>query len=354
MNSSKVEFRDNCIDLIRLIAAIVVMFSHSLRWFGVEKPVWGLFFTDGSVGVISFNVLSGFLIFASWERCKNSFGSVTSQIKKYVCNRCFRIYPALFFSCILICIFDFLVKNEELIINAKTPLNIFMYCVAAIHTEPIEGGYSNGVLWTLFNEIILYCVIPVFYNLLRKLNKTQFIVLILVCWVLNWADHFIINISQTKHIFEILGGGMFPIIMYEYLIGIFVYCFKEDIIPFLRDKKFLAVSIAIWSVWYYIYNYTGLFSRFGEMHNPIFGITLPWIVLGIAYRFKIKLKFDISYGIYLFHMPVVWVMIDITSRSNIFLPFVWMIVIMIAGLSCVFIEQPFMRLKTKIISNVIK
>ena len=87
MNSSKVEFRDNCIDLIRLIAAIVVMFSHSLRWFGVEKPVWGLFFTDGSVGVISFNVLSGFLIFASWERCKNSFGSVTSQIKKYVCNK---------------------------------------------------------------------------------------------------------------------------------------------------------------------------------------------------------------------------------------------------------------------------
>lgn len=174
MNSSKVEFRDNCIDLIRLIAAIVVMFSHSLRWFGVEKPVWGLYFTDGSVGVIAFNVLSGFLIFASWERSKNSSGTVSAGIKKYVLNRCFRIYPALIASCILICIFDFAMKNSDLIINTKTPLEILMYCVVAIHSEPVKGGYSNGVLWTLFNEIILYCIIPIFYNYLRKLKKSSF------------------------------------------------------------------------------------------------------------------------------------------------------------------------------------
>lgn len=145
---------------------------------------------------------------------------------------------------------------------------------------------------------------------------------------------------------------MFPLIMYEYLIGIFVYCFKEDIIPFLRGTKFLVVSIVLWSVWYYIYNFTGLIPQFGEMHNPIFGITLPWIVLGIAYRFKVKLKYDISYGIYLFHMPVVWVMIDITNQNGLFLPVVWLMVTTIAGISCVLIEQPFMRLKTKIISNI--
>lgn len=40
MTYKKLVFKDNCIDFIRLIAAMIVMFSHSFRWFGVDKPIW--------------------------------------------------------------------------------------------------------------------------------------------------------------------------------------------------------------------------------------------------------------------------------------------------------------------------
>ena len=188
------EFKENCIDLIRLVAAITVMLSHSFRWFEVEKPIWLLCFTDGSVGVIAFNALSGFLIFASWERCRHCEQTNKLAIKKYAINRALRIYPALIASCILICVFDFAVRFHGLVFNAKTPLNIFLYCTIAHNSEPILGGYSNGVLWTLFNEIILYCLIPVFYNLLMKLSKRQFLSFIFLCWVFNVFDFAILKI----------------------------------------------------------------------------------------------------------------------------------------------------------------
>ena len=63
MTYKKLVFKDNCIDFIRLIAAMIVMFSHSFRWFGVDKPIWGLYFTDGSVGVISLMSYLDFLSF---------------------------------------------------------------------------------------------------------------------------------------------------------------------------------------------------------------------------------------------------------------------------------------------------
>ena len=347
MTYKKLVFKDNCIDFIRLIAAMIVMFSHSFRWFGVDKPIWGLYFTDGSVGVITFNVLSGFLIFSSWERFRNSETCIKKRIKKYAISRIFRIYPALIVSCILICILDIIVRRQNLIINMKTPLKIILYCVAAFQSEPIKGGYSNGVLWTLFNEIILYCLIPIFYPLLRALKKWQFGILIFACWGVNLADHFIINIPKTKYIFEILGGGgAFPIIMYEYLIGIFIFCFMDDIIPILRNSTFLITSIILWSIYYYVYSYTGILPQFGETHHAVFGITLPWIVMGIAYKFNIRFKYDISYGIYLYHMPIIQLLIDFTQKNSSCLPIVWILVILLSSISCIFIERPFIKLKS--------
>ena len=143
------------------------------------------------------------------------------------------------------------------------------------------------------------------------------------------------------------GGGAFPILMYEYLIGIFVYRFRDDVLPIISSKPFVYLGTIIWLIWYIVYNYSGLIVPFGEMHNPFFGITLPWIVLGIAYSCNIKLKHDVSYGIYLYHMPIVLVMIDITNKNSAFLPMVWLAVVAVASVSCVFIEKPFMELKRK-------
>ena len=120
----------------------------------------------------------------------------------------------------------------------------------------------------------------------------------------------------------------------------------DDIIPILRNSTFLITSIILWSIYYYVYSYTGILPQFGETHNAVFGITLPWIVMGIAYKFNIRFKYDISYGIYLYHMPIIQLLIDFTQKNSSCLPIVWILVILLSSISCIFIERPFIKLKS--------
>lgn len=41
------EFHENCFDLLRLVAACIVVLSHTFRHLNIEKPTWLLCFTDG-------------------------------------------------------------------------------------------------------------------------------------------------------------------------------------------------------------------------------------------------------------------------------------------------------------------
>ena len=98
---SNFEFKKNNFDLIRLVAALQVVFIHGHRHFEIEGGIWATNVLALFSGVPIFFVVSGFLISASIER---NF-SLTSYAK----NRVLRIFPALwacfFFTVITIFVF---------------------------------------------------------------------------------------------------------------------------------------------------------------------------------------------------------------------------------------------------------
>jgi len=73
-NLQEINYRNNAFDLLKIIAAFIVVFSHSFRHFGIEKASWTLFFTDGSVGVILFFAITGFVMMPAWEKMENKMG----------------------------------------------------------------------------------------------------------------------------------------------------------------------------------------------------------------------------------------------------------------------------------------
>ncbi len=77
-------------DVIRLVAALLVIFSHSFTTTGHREPLpihlGHLGVTWGHVGVAIFFVTSGFLVTESWHRRPEAGG--------YLLKRLLRIWPA--------------------------------------------------------------------------------------------------------------------------------------------------------------------------------------------------------------------------------------------------------------------
>ncbi|MDE7446835.1 MAG: acyltransferase [Lachnospiraceae bacterium] len=325
------KIEDNCFDVLRLIAAVIVMFSHSFKWMGVQKPMWMLFTVEGSVGVMMFFGISGFLTMASYERCVNNHESILG----FYFKRILRIYPALLCSYAVLTLLNYFVYD----INVFTPDYLFylIKCVVWPANRAFLNGISNGVLWTLPCELIYYMLIPIISRLLRKVNAVGGIILILLFWTINYFDTYL-----TQYI----PGTNFMFFLYEFLIGCFLYRWKEEILDKLTNKRFAILSVVAFGVLFYLHDFTNVIPARGIMHDPLFGIIVPFITIIVAFSFgKKRMKHDFSYGIYLYHMLIIYTLLAYGIKSAKAFPVIWIGTIGIAVLSSIFIEEKALKLK---------
>lgn len=91
MRNDSVTINENVFDILRLLAAILVVASHSFRHLSVAKPFWLLWLADGSVGVMILFAMSGFLNMYSYEKTILNGGDFT----RYIVRRILRLYPLL-------------------------------------------------------------------------------------------------------------------------------------------------------------------------------------------------------------------------------------------------------------------
>lgn len=91
--------------------------------------------------------------------------------------------------------------------------------------------------------------------------------------------------------------------MYIFLFGMFVYRFRDRLIPFFCRYKWL--FIAAYFVWYYLpYSIKGHFQ--GVHYNIVTTVLLMCAVFSVGYGFgKKRFKADYSYAFYLYHGIVV-------------------------------------------------
>lgn len=158
------EGRDNNFNLLRMIAAQAVLWSHAypiaLGAGTIEPLKLSVGFTLGSLAVYVFFVISGFLIARSWDR--------RPRTADWIASRVMRLFPALIVVVLLtVLVLGPLVTVLPLPAYFSDPatwsyllrnmtLASLQYNLPGVFVGQPAGQVINGSLWTLFYELVCY------------------------------------------------------------------------------------------------------------------------------------------------------------------------------------------------------
>ena len=132
---------------------------------------------------------------------------------------------------------------------------------------------------------------------------------------------------------------------YMYFAGWFMYRYREKIVPILSKTKILCVILFIARA-----IYCDRFGvRIGEYMDMIQVLLLCLMTVGFGYSFgKIRFKFDLSYGLYLYHMVVVDIFVQIGLVGNMgYVAAVYAIAVLCALISHYLVDDTVARIFNK-------
>lgn len=356
--------RTNNFDLIRLLAAIQVLFWHGCIHFDgmtdVFHPVLVIIYS--LPGVPIFFTISGFLIY-------HSLLNNRTTLRKYFTNRFLRIYPALW-ACILLTIL-------LIVVSANIPISDFFSSpffawLAAQFTffqfytiDMFRGwgvGHPNGSLWTITVEIQFYIALPLIALLFDKYvyQRWQKNILYVILALLSLALKIIFyqnELLDNSLIKNIVGVSILNY-FYYFCIGILIYINFDLLKAYLVNKAFwwllvYTIYVIIFKEilgWYDSVYETDILSILASILLSLLTISGAFTVPTLSK--KIVRGNDLSYGIYIFHMPVFnfFMALGITVQPILFVA-ICLLIILLAFCSWRLIEKPALRLKSHKISR---
>ena len=328
--------RDNNFDLLRLVAAASVIFSHSfLIAEGTENHEPLILLTHrqsilGLAGVFVFFAISGFLVTESYE--------TSGSPLRYLAKRALRVFPGLF-AALLVSAFvigplvtslplgDYL-RHPQVYgyVDGNTLLNLTVHELPGVLfvNNPI-GLEVNGSLWTLRYEFMMYLTVMVL-GMLRLLTPPVLAgLLALGLFCLRWSA---------------LGFlGTWGWLLGFFAVGMLLYT--------LRDRGIFDGRVALAALAGLVLSVP--LRQFIELF-PLFGGYLA-IYIALDRRLPIlpATRFgDLSYGLYIYGWPIeVLVMHASGGRASWWQVFLVSLPLaaLAAFLSWRFIEEPILRLK---------
>lgn len=294
-------------DLMRLIAALLVVVSHTFPLAG-QAPFRILGVEDlGALGVSIFFVISGYLVTGSYLR----------DPKTYLVKRLLRIEPGLIASLVVtVLLLGFVTTAPAAEYWPKAGLYVLRNALLYPATYELPGvfqdvpvaGVVNGVLWTLRLEFTFYLVLM----LIRA--RLALVLALLAGCIAVWA---VLTFTRPDWAQD-----------------------QPTRIAFLAARNGLlffagaALQLGRWKVPLWL---GGLSAAAFPLLGPL---ALPTAVLGLARPGKLSL--DLSYGIYIYAFPVQqvlasWGQLNVLTAILAVLPF--------ALLSWVLVERPALKLK---------
>ena len=339
--------KKNAFDLLRLLLAAIVLISHSLLIGGYHLTdplaVLSKNQTDlAEFGVMGFFSLSGFLITASFERIPNML--------VFASHRLLRILPA-FWVCLFITGFviaplifyfeghtfsgfDFSVNQGATgYVVHNFFLKINQWNISGLLTKAAYQGSLNGSLWSLYPEMLCY-ILTVLAGVAGLFNKNRALYLIVAIAILTF---FAINFNFSKSFGPTLLILSPALKLYAaYAAGSLVYVFRDKL---LFDKRGLI----------FLFFFTLMLIKFGGF-NLLSPLLIALLLINGFGLFEFKIKYDISYGIYIYSFPVQQLLFQIFgNRLNVivFILLTVSITAVMGFLSYILIERPFINIRKK-------
>lgn len=300
----KYEFANNCFDLLRLYSAFYVMTLHIMRHVRLQE-VSHIF--DWWNGVVVLFCISGFLVPASMERSRG--------VWEFLKKRVLRIIPSMWVCIIVGIIVAALFCGFTL---NKTFVTWFVGQLVFIRDLPQPDFISNfGIgnfqanLWTMIFTVQFYIITAVIYRFIKNRRLWVWILVLALSLAFNLAVPYLQEIlPETGKI--IVSHSCLPY-FYMYFAGWFMYRYREKIVPILARTKILCIVLFIIRALYC----EKFGVRVGEYQDMIQVLLLCMLTIGIGYSFgKIRFKFDLSYGLYLYHMIIVDIFVQTGLAGN--------------------------------------
>ena len=307
--------KDNCFDVMRHFAALLVLFSHNFVVFGYAEPTFFNIQTLGGFAVIIFFSISGFLIAKS---CIYSSSNVS-----YLKKRIYRLFPGLIFCSFLLTYFycgiwgrqEFLgwissfeafktfifysttARNEWLILSEFFPS-------LEITSNFITNRFAyypllNGPLWSLLYEIFDYLLLLIVFSLFCNKLKVS-IAIVILCFLIQCLLFLFgapeNQVFQNKFLNYFANEFLYKISLLSipFFMGAIIYL-KND---YVFSKKLFLILASILSLSISIIN-----PKLIMFYS--LGLPLLIIIFGLSFKDRfIKGRFDYSYGIYIYAWPI--------------------------------------------------
>lgn len=290
----------NNLDLVRFSLAAMVFFSHAHDLSQAAELSFLTRFVSSTLAVQAFFVISGFLIFQSYDR--------SSSIVSYASKRIRRIFPAyalvIIASAILLGFASSLPFRDYIVQSG-----VWRYLASNIvflnflgpelpgvfQNNPVHA--VNGALWTLKIEAAFYIAVPICVWLFKHAGRSRTLVAIYLLSVLyamatTW-------LAETRHNASFLElGRQLPGQMSYFIAGATIY---------YNFDRFRANPILWAVVGLILFICSGLFMPL--LLRPA-GVAL--LVMSVAfgpYMGRFGKLGDFSYGIYIVHFPILQVLI---------------------------------------------
>ena len=340
--------RANHFDILRLIAAAAVACLHLIdltrlptfeRWLGWLPLQFGL---------PVFFVLSGYLVSMSWD--------LRPGWRPYIERRLRRIVPA-YVVVVLVCaiagvLFSSFPPAEyfgsaawwkHLVANLGF-LNFIQPGLPGVFLDHPVPGAINGALWTIKVELMFYAVVPLFMAAAARWGASPVLwagYVLSACWWTFFTDWAVQSGRPVGH--EI--AKQMPGQLMYFLAGAWAWC--------ERDR------VARWGALWGLGGLLGLVVLTAIDGPRTAGADWPdvlapaclaafvsWLAVGVRPRPGLALSNDLSYGIYLWHFPVIQALFSLGAFHSAPWPTAMLaaaLVTTLAWLSWRFIESPALR-----------
>ena len=333
----------NNFDLIRLFAAAQVAVSHAADWMHVPIPWLG--FLRYFPGVPIFFFISGYLIYQSYANI-----TTPSKLRIFTTNRILRLFPALYVCIIFSLLLTYYSGYFSTVqITAQQWLTwlatqfTFLQFFNPDFMRAYGTGKLNASLWTITVELQFYLLTPIIFFLFKQYKKIS-IGLFAVFVALNTANSFL---NPRESTLEKLFNVSFAPWIAMFALGAYVSTNKK------LQARLLEINIAIPFFLYVLTYYFALTENWGTDNsiNFISFVLLGWLVFKAAFTLpnlseSLLHKNDISYGIYIYHMPIVNFMIyKEMTQSYFYLIVAMFLSVLIALISWRLVEKPALKLK---------
>lgn len=351
------------LDGLRGVAVLAVVAYHALRLAvlgeggpgsSASSPLWWPAST-ARLGLDAFFVLSGFLVVGSWRSERRRHPRLRSVARAYAVRRAARIVPAYWVSLIILIP---LVAPHLL----GAPVKLGLLVTLQQYLQPGLPSEVNVVYWSLTTEMHFYVLAPVVALVLRRFAGWKVVLgafAVALAWRLGLRGDLPPSLVIGRLEQFALGAAAFD------LVGLHGLGHRSRLVQWSQRR---GVGVALWIALLALGVVQGAIldgvalGRWSSLLHPMAGLVVAAGIVRLTTGERatalatpsLRLAGLVSYGIYLFHYPLLEYGLRLTGTSAGSTAAPLRVLTVVAGLgvvSCivgavsyVVVERPFLRL----------